>query len=172
MTPSLIRLFTAFKVLAARAPNWCVKGACRPSRRAESSISPLSVARQGALLRVGGWACRPSCRRPQFPPAGAGRVVAKCPALGHLAPSVGGFSPHALRPLVGQRGRLSGRLSGLACRSGRSTLGFSRVGAGLVARVRGWLFVGACAGLVARVCGWLCVWACAGRVASPWGELH
>lgn len=89
-------------------------------------------------------ACCPSCRRPQFPPAGAGHVVAKCPALGRLAPSVGGFSPHALRPFVGQRGRLSCRVSGLSCRSRRSTLGLLRVGAG-ACRPRLWL--AACRGL-------------------------
>lgn len=170
MTASLICLLTAFKVLTALAPNWCVKGACRPSRRAESSISPL-VARQGACC-VSGAGLVARLAAPAIPSGGGGSCRCGMPLL---------RSPGSLRrrllpalpapPCRSARG-LSGRVSGLACRSRRSTLGFSRVWAGLVARVRGLPRVGACAGLVARVCGGLCVGACAGLVASPWGEPH
>lgn len=154
MTASLICLFTAFKVLTALAPNWCVKGACRPSRRAESSRSPLSVARQGAscvsgaglVARLaaaatpsgGGGSCRCVMPRPRSPRALGRRLLPALPA-----------------PPCRSARWLSCRVSGLACRSRRSTLGFSRVGAGLVARACGWLSVGACAGLVARACGGL-----------------
>ena len=70
------------------------------------------------------------------PSGGGGSCSCAMPLLRSLAPSVGGCSLHSLRPLVGRRCRLSGRLSGLVCRSTRFRAGrkSGRV-AGLVARV-------------------------------------
>ena len=143
MTPSLIRLFTAFKVLAARAPNWCVKGACRPPRYAESSISPLSVARQGAYC-VSGAGLVARLAAAAIPSGGGG----SCRCVMPLLRSPGSLSRRLLPALPAPPCRsarwLSGRLSGLSCRSRCSTLGLSCVG-GWACRPRLWLAV--CRGL-------------------------
>ena len=93
--------------------------------------------------------------------------MCRCPCR-----SLGGGSLHALQPLVSHRARLSGRLSGLICRSTRFRAGReSGLAAGLVARVGAGRASRLVAGLVARVGAGRESGQVAGLVSAPWGEL-
>ena len=132
---------------------------------------------------------------PATPSGGGGSCSCKIPLLRSLAPSVGGCSLHSLRPLVGRRCRLSGRLSGLVCRSTRCRAGReSGLAAGLVARVgagresglvpgwllasglvvsRGWCRAGFCSGgRISTKCSFSIVGLFLPSVASSLSQSH
>ena len=106
------------------------------------------------------------------PSGGGGSCSCAMPRRRSLAPSVGSCSLHSLRPLVGRRCRLSGRLSGLVCRSTRCRADrVSGLVAGLVGSRRGCRVSGLVAGLVGSRRGCRVSGLAAGLVSAPWGEL-
>ena len=111
-----------------------------------------------AIMKGARGACCPSCRRPQLPPAGAGRVAAQCPSFGRWLPQSAAARCTPYAPLsVGAVGWSVGcpgwsvalPASGLIVDRGCSPGWSARVGAGR--------WSGLLAGLVGSRRGWSCV---------------